>query len=425
MTETLTEERMTETELVDKAQKAKKAAFQLAKATTAEKDEALEAISTQLLKEQTYILEENAKDVTAGRQAGMDESLVDRLTLDAARLKDMADALIQLTKLNDPIGETLESWEQPNGLSMTKIRVPIGVVGMIYEARPNVTVDASSLCLKTGNAIVLRGSSTAINSNKAIVKVIRRALENTQLPVEAVQLLEDTRRETASQMFKLNDYLDVLIPRGGAKLIQTVVQNATVPVLETGAGNCHVFIDRTADVEMAVNIGINAKTQRPSVCNSCESILVHKEWAADHLAELVTALEKHDVKIHGDATVQQVSSTISPAKDEDWATEYLGFEVSIKVVDTVDEAVEHINHYGTKHSEAIISEDAPSVEQFFNEIDAAAVYHNASTRFTDGYEFGFGAEIGISTQKLHARGPMGLPALTSTKYIVRGNGQTK
>lgn len=425
MTRLLKEERMTETELITKAQKAKEAAFHLAKATTAEKNEALEIISAQLLEEQAFILCENAKDIAAGRQSGMNESLVDRLTLDAARLKDMADALIQLTQLNDPIGETLESWEQPNGLSMTKIRVPIGVVGMIYEARPNVTVDASSLCLKTGNAIVLRGSSTAINSNKAIVQTIRRALEKTKLPVEAVQLLEDTRRETASQMFKLNDYLDVLIPRGGAKLIQTVVQNATVPVLETGAGNCHLYIDQTADVKMAIDIAINAKTQRPSVCNSCESILVHKEWAADHLAQLVTALEEHDVKIHGDATVQQVSSTISPATDDDWAKEYLGFEIAIKVVETVGEAVTHINRYGTKHSEAIISENAPSVEQFFNEVDAAAVYHNASTRFTDGYEFGFGAEIGISTQKLHARGPMGLPALTSTKYIVRGNGQTK
>ncbi|ANU10141.1 gamma-glutamyl phosphate reductase [Planococcus antarcticus DSM 14505] len=425
MTELLKEERMTETELIVKAQKAKEAAFRLAKATTQEKNEALQFISAQLLEEQTFILDENAKDVLAGREAGMDESLVDRLTLDAARLKDMADALIQLTRLDDPIGEVLEKWQQPNGLSMTKIRVPIGVVGMIYEARPNVTVDASSLCLKTGNAIVLRGSSTAINSNKAIVQVIRRALEKTKLPVEAVQLIEDTRRETASKMFKLNDYLDVLIPRGGAKLIQTVVQNATVPVLETGAGNCHLYIDQTADVKMALDIAINAKTQRPSVCNSCETILVHKEWAAAHLPELVTALGEHDVKIHGDGAVQQVSSSISPATEEDWAKEYLGYEVAIKVVETVDEAVQHINRYGTKHSEAIISTDARSVEQFFNEVDAAAVYHNASTRFTDGYEFGFGAEIGISTQKLHARGPMGLPALTSTKYIVRGNGQTK
>ncbi|PKH12004.1 glutamate-5-semialdehyde dehydrogenase [Planomicrobium sp. MB-3u-38] len=425
MTQLLQEEKVTETELVTKAQKAKEAAFQLAKAATEDKNEALQTISAQLLEEQDFILSENAKDITAGQQAGMNDSLVDRLKLDAARLKDMADALIQLTRLNDPIGETLEKWEQPNGLAMTKIRVPIGVVGMIYEARPNVTVDASSLCLKTGNAIVLRGSSTAINSNKAIVQVIRRALENTKLPVESVQLLEDTRRETASQMFKLNDYLDVLIPRGGAKLIQTVVQNATVPVLETGAGNCHIFIDQTADVKMAVDIAVNAKTQRPSVCNSCETILVQKDWADAHLAELVDALQAENVKIHGDSAVQRVSSAVAPATDEDWATEYLGFEVAVKVVDTVDEAVQHINQYGTKHSEAIISTDAANVEQFFNEIDAAAVYHNASTRFTDGFEFGFGAEIGISTQKLHARGPMGLPALTSTKYIIRGNGQTK
>jgi len=425
MTELLQEEQVTQTELILKAQKAKEAAFQLAKATTAQKNEALQIISAQLLEEQDFILSENAKDITAGQQAGMNDSLVDRLKLDAARLKDMADALIQLTQLNDPIGETLEKWEQPNGLAMTKIRVPIGVVGMIYEARPNVTVDASSLCLKTGNAIVLRGSSTAINSNIAIAQVIRRALEKTKLPVESVQLLEDTRRETAAQMFKLNEYLDVLIPRGGAKLIQTVVQNATVPVLETGAGNCHIFIDQTADVKMAVDIAINAKTQRPSVCNSCETILVQKEWAAAHLPELVAALQAQDVKIHGDESVQQISSSVVSATEEDWATEYLGFEVAIKVVETVDQAVQHINQYGTKHSEAIISEEAANVEQFFNEIDAAAVYHNASTRFTDGFEFGFGAEIGISTQKLHARGPMGLPALTSTKYIVRGTGQTK
>lgn len=425
MTELLQEQQIEKSELLQKAIQAKQASAILAKATTKQKNNALRAISMHLLEEQAYILEENSKDVETGRQNGMSESLVDRLQLDQLRLKDMADALIQLTKLADPVGEVLEKWERPNGLTMSKIRVPLGVVGMIYEARPNVTVDASSLCLKTGNAVVLRGSSTAIHSNKALVAVIRRALEKTDLPVESVQLLEDTSREAASHMFKLNQYLDVLIPRGGAKLIQTVVQNSTVPVLETGAGNCHIYIDETADVKMAIAISLNAKTQRPSVCNSCESILVHKAWAEKHLPQLLAALQEQQVKIHGDQGAQELSPNVIPAEEADWGTEYLGLEVAMKTVEGVSEAIEHINTYGTKHSEAIISSSSENVDQFFMEIDAAAVYHNASTRFTDGFEFGFGAEIGISTQKLHARGPMGLPALTSTKYIVRGNGQIK
>ena len=410
--------------LIEKAQKAKAAAETMAQMTTAQKDGALKRISAQLLKEQDFILEENKKDIEAGEGAGMNESLVDRLKLDEARIADMASALLQLTELQDPIGVKLEEWEQPNGLKMEKIRVPLGVIGMIYEARPNVTVDASSLCLKTGNAVVLRGSSTAIHSNKALVKVIHNALEGSGLPKEAVQLVEDTSRETAAQMFKLNDYLDVLIPRGGAKLIQTVVANATVPVLETGAGNCHVFIDESADPSMAIRIALNAKVQRPSVCNSCETVLVHEAWAEQHLEELILALQENGVQIHGDAATQRWSGVV-PATEEDWGTEYLALEAAVKVVASVDEAIGHINSYGTKHSEAIISEDAKSIEEFFNRVDAAAVYHNASTSFTDGFEFGFGAEIGISTQKLHARGPMGLPALTSTKYLVHGNGQIK
>lgn len=411
-------------DLIEKAQEAKAAAETMAQMTTSQKDGALKRISAQLLKEQDFILAENNKDIEAGIKGGMNESLVDRLKLDGARIADMASALLQLTELQDPIGEKLEEWERPNGLKMEKIRVPLGVIGMIYEARPNVTVDASSLCLKTGNAVVLRGSSTAIHSNKALVKVIHNALEGSGLPKEAVQLVEDTSRETAAQMFKLNDYLDVLIPRGGAKLIQTVVANATVPVLETGAGNCHVFIDESADPSMAIRIALNAKVQRPSVCNSCETILVHEAWAGRHLEELVLALQENGVQIHGDKAVQQWGGVV-PATEEDWGTEYLALEAAVKVVDSVDEAIGHINSYGTKHSEAIISEDAESIERFFNRVDAAAVYHNASTRFTDGFEFGFGAEIGISTQKLHARGPMGLPALTSTKYLVHGNGQIK
>lgn len=414
---------MSTNELIQKGEKAKQAASLLAKKTTKQKNDALKLISIQLIEEKEFILAENKKDLTAGQQNGMSESMLDRLRLDEASLKEMANAVMSLTLLKDPVGEMIEQWQRPNGLLISQIRVPLGVIGMIYEARPNVTVDASSLCLKTGNSVLLRGSSTAIRSNKAIVHVIHRALEKSELPAEAVQLVEDTGRQTASEMFKLNRYLDVLIPRGGAKLIKTVVENSTVPVLETGAGNCHVFIDESAGKEMAINIAVNAKTQRPSVCNACETILVHENWAAMHLQELVEILQDKGVTIHGDGRVP--GNKIIPATKEDWATEFLGLEVAIKVVGSTDEAISHINLYGTKHSEAIVSSNSENVNKFFNEVDAAAVYHNASTRFTDGFEFGFGAEIGISTQKLHARGPMGLPALTSTKYIINGNGQVK
>ncbi|WP_368296721.1 glutamate-5-semialdehyde dehydrogenase [Cytobacillus firmus] len=408
-------------ELIHKGQKAKKAAEELAKKKTQQKNRALELISGQLMQEKNFILTENDKDLDEGRKNGMSDALLDRLRLNEARLEDMADALLQLARLEDPVGEIISDWERPNGLEITQVRVPLGVVGMIYEARPNVTVDASSLCLKTGNAVMLRGSSTAIHSNKAIVQVIHHALDKSDLPREAVQLIEDTSRETASAMFKLNDYLDVLIPRGGAKLIKTVVEHSTVPVLETGAGNCHIYIDESADKEMAVSIAVNAKTQRPSVCNACETILVHRDWQG--LTDLVNALMEKGVVIHGGEGVS--GEGIIPAMEEDWAAEYLGLEVAMKVTESLDEAITHINRFGTKHSEAIISSNPENVQKFLNEVDAAAVYHNASTRFTDGFEFGFGAEIGISTQKLHARGPMGLPALTSTKYIVKGNGQVK
>jgi len=296
---------------------------------------------------------------------------------------------------------------------------------MVYEARPNVTVDASSLCLKTGNAVLLRGSSSAIHSNKAIVSVIHRALEKSEVPIEAVQLLEDTSRETAMKMFKLTEYLDVLIPRGGANLIQTVVNNATVPVLETGVGNCHIFIDESAQKEMAVEIAVNAKTQRPSVCNAAETILVHENWAKEHLDQLVQALKEKNVEIRADEKARQQDESLLSASEEDWGTEFLNLTVALRIVTSVEEAISHIRSYGSKHSEAIITESEENVGAFFKQVDAAALYHNASTRFTDGFEFGFGAEIGISTQKLHARGPMGLEALTSTKYIVRGNGQIK
>ncbi|MEC1718225.1 glutamate-5-semialdehyde dehydrogenase [Schinkia azotoformans] len=412
-------------ELLEKAKKAKAITSELAVKTSEQKNDALRRISMQLLLEKDYIISENEKDIEIGKQNGLNESLIDRLRLTEDRIKDMAEALILLVELNDPVGEVLASWARPNGLKMKQIRVPLGVVGMVYEARPNVTVDASSLCLKTGNAVILRGSSSAIHSNIAIVNVIHHALEQSEIPADAVQLLEDTSRETAAQMFKLNEYFDVLIPRGGAGLIKTVVENSTIPVLETGVGNCHIYIDGSASKDMAINIAINAKTQRPSVCNAAETILLHEEWAKNHLEDLIKALLDKKVEIRGDEKVRGIHPEIKEAIEEDWGTEFLDLIVSMKIVENVDEAIAHINKYGSLHSEAIISETAENVERFFNYVDAAALYHNASTRFTDGFEFGFGAEIGISTQKLHARGPMGLPTLTSTKYIVTGTGQVR
>ncbi|MFC4404453.1 glutamate-5-semialdehyde dehydrogenase [Gracilibacillus xinjiangensis] len=412
-------------DLLQKAKLVKNTTTNLATKTTDQKNNALTILSRELREQKAFIISENNKDIERGRANGLHESLIDRLILNEQRIDDMAEALLQLAELNDPIGDVMEEWSRPNGLNIQKTRVPIGVVGMIYEARPNVTIDAASLCLKTGNAVLLRGSSSAIYSNTALVKVIQDALKQSDLPNDAVQLIEDTSRETASQMFKLNDYLDVLIPRGGKKLIDTVVANASVPVLETGAGNCHLFIDETAKKEMAIEIAINAKTQRPSVCNAIETILVEKNWAENHLSELIAALQDADVEIHGDSFTMAKGSNISRATEEDYETEYLDKIVAIKTVETVQEAINHINRYGTNHSEAIITENDANAVTFMNEVDAAAVYHNASTRFTDGFEFGFGAEIGISTQKLHARGPMGLEALTSTKYLLHGNGQIK
>ncbi len=413
------------TELLEKAGLASKLATSLALCTTKQKNDALLLIANQLLEDIPYILQENKKDIEAGKQSGMGDNLLDRLQLTEERIQDMAEGVRQVATLPDPVGEILEGWDRPNGLHIEKVRVPLGVVGMIYEARPNVTVDAASLCLKTGNAVLLRGSSSAIHSNKAIVAVIHRALEKSECPQEAVQLLEDTSRETASQMFKLTEYLDVLIPRGGANLIQSVVNNASVPVLETGVGNCHIYIDESAGQNMAIDIAVNAKTQRPSVCNAAETILVHQKWAEEHLEELIKALQEKKVEVRADEKARQIDKDLLPATDEDWETEFLTLTVALRVVSDVDDAISHIASYGSKHSEAIISESAENVEAFFNRVDAAALYHNASTRFTDGFEFGFGAEIGISTQKLHARGPMGLPALTSTKYIVRGTGQIR
>lgn len=412
-------------ELLKKAQAAKLSARELAKKSTEEKNEALLLIAEQLQLEKEYILAENKKDIDAAIKNNTASSLIDRLTLTEERLMDMTTGLKQVAELRDPVGESLQMIRRPNDLMIEKIRVPLGVIGMIYEARPNVTVDASSLCLKAGNAVILRGSSSAIHSNIALVNVIQRALGKTSIPKEVVQLIEDTSRETASEMFTLNEYIDVLIPRGGANLIQTVIKNSTIPVLETGAGNCHLYIDETASPEMAISIAVNAKTQRPSVCNTIETIIVHKEWAKSHLTSLLDQLAEKNVQFVGDEKMQALDNRIGKAEQIDWEEEFLDLKVALKLVDSIDEAIEHIHQYGTMHSEAIVSEDSVNVTKFLNEVDAAAVYHNASTRFTDGFEFGFGAEIGISTQKLHARGPMGLEALTSTKYVIFGDGQVR
>ncbi|MGG1335619.1 glutamate-5-semialdehyde dehydrogenase [Bacillus subtilis] len=408
-----------------KAKLAKEAAAEMIMKTTAEKDEALSLIANGLRKELDFLLAENAKDVEKGKENGLTPDIIDRLTLDEKRIRDIADAVELLIDLADPIGDSLETIEKENGLFIEKIRVPLGVVGMIYEARPNVTVDAATLCLKTGNAVVLRGSSSAIHSNKALVSVIHRALEQSALPIHAVQLIEDTSRETAKELFTLNDGLDVLIPRGGKKLIDLVVRESTVPVLETGAGNCHIFIDETAKPQMAEKVVVNAKTQRPSVCNAIESLLIHKAWARQHGKELLDQLENAGVEIRGDELVCELHPSSKQASKEDWGTEFLAPVLSVKTVENVQEAVKHIQQYGTNHSEAILTENDKNAAYFQTAVDAAAVYHNASTRFTDGFEFGYGAEIGISTQKLHARGPMGLPALTSTKYIIKGTGQIR
>ena len=412
-------------EILQKGKLAKEASFVMVDISTKDKNEALAKIADQLLVDQAFILEENQKDLASGKENGLSESVLDRIMLNEKRIQDMADAIRLLIELKDPIGETLESIEKENGLRIKKNRVPLGVIGMIYEARPNVTIDAATLTLKTGNAVILRGSSSASFSNKALVQSIHTALEKSNVPVDAVQLIEDTSRETAKELFHLKEYLDVLIPRGGKNLIDTVVREATVPVLETGAGNCHVFIDESADDQMAERIVINGKTQRPSVCNAIETVLVEEKWFAKHGKDLLEAIHDHGVEIYGDEAVCSAFGAAKLATEEDWYTEYLALSISVKVIKGVDEAIQHINKYGTNHSEAIITEIEAHANKFLNKVDAAAVYHNASTRFTDGSEFGYGAEIGISTQKLHARGPMGLNALTSSKFFVYGSGQIR
>ncbi len=412
-------------EVQTKGKLAQEASRELWKFTTGDKNEALALIADQLLVDQAYIIEQNKADLVNGEKAGLTPSVLDRIMLNEKRIEDMALAIRQLIELEDPIGATLEEIQKENGLLIRKKTVPIGVMGMIYEARPNVTVDAATLSIKTGNAILLRGSSSAASSNIALVRSIHDALKRSALPGNAVQLIEDTSRETAKELFHLTEYLDVLIPRGGKNLIDTVVKEASVPVIETGAGNCHLFIDESADIQMALSISLNGKIQRPSVCNALETILVHKNWYDQYGQELLQSLADHGVEIYGDSTVTKDFTASFKATEEDWYTEYSALKISVKIVRDVMEAITHINTYGTKHSEAIITESSENADIFLSSVDAAAVYHNASTRFTDGFEFGYGAEIGISTQKLHARGPMGLKALTSSKYIIYGNGQIR
>ena len=405
--------------------RAKEASRAAAKLTTVEKNRGLEFVAEELWLRKEELLSENEKDMEAAREQGMSEALQDRLRLTEARIEAMAEGLRQIAGLLDPIGEVLSMKNRPNGLRIGKKRVPLGVVGIIYESRPNVTADAFGLCFKTGNAVILRGGSDAINSNKAIVQVIKAGLRKARLSQDLILLVEDTSRAVATEMMRLHEYIDVLIPRGGAGLISTVVQNSTVPVIETGTGNCHIYVDESADVVMAAEIIENAKTQRLGVCNACESLVIHENVLEQALPGIVKRLNNHQVEIRGDEKARAVCTEILPASEEDWGMEYLDAIISVKTVASLDEAIRHINRYNTGHSESIITKDYDSALRFQDEIDAAAVYVNASTRFTDGFEFGFGAEIGISTQKLHARGPMGLEALTTTKYIIFGNGQIR
>ncbi len=405
--------------------RAKDASRLCAKLGTKEKNRGLLAVAGELCARSTYLLEENEKDLRAAEEKGVKQSLIDRLRLTEQRIRDMAEGLKQVAALEDPIGEVLSMKNRPNGLRIGKRRVPLGVVGIIYESRPNVTADAFGLCFKTGNAVILRGGSDAIHSNLAITEVIRAGLKKENLPQDAILLVEDTSRATVGEMMKLHGYIDVLIPRGGAGLIANVVENSTVPVIETGTGNCHIFVDASADIDRAADIIENAKTQRMGVCNACESLVIHEAAAKEALPLIAERLRARQVEIRGDERARAIVPEILPASEEDWGTEYLDAVISVKIVDSAEEAIAHINRYNTGHSESILTKDYDNALKFLDEVDAAAVYVNASTRFTDGFEFGFGAEIGISTQKLHARGPMGLEALTSTKYMIFGNGQIR
>ena len=404
---------------------AKEAEIVLRNLDTAKKNQVLEAVADSLVADSKALLTANAIDVENGRKNQMPEGLVDRLMLTEARIASMAEGLRQVAALEDPIGEVTGMKKRPNGLLIGQKRVPLGVIGIIYEARPNVTADAFALCFKTGNVVILKGGSDAIHSNTAIVDCIRRTLDENGITKDAIQLISDTSRETAGEFMKMNEYVDVLIPRGGKGLIKAVVNNSTIPVIETGTGNCHIYVDESADLQMAADIVMNAKTQRVGVCNACESLLVHEKVKDAFLPVLAERLRTKNVEMRADEEAKALIPDAVTATEEDWGTEYLDYILSIKVVGSADEAIRHINCYNTGHSEAIITRDYNNAQKFLDEVDAAAVYVNASTRFTDGFEFGFGAEIGISTQKLHARGPMGLLALTSTKYIIYGNGQIR
>lgn len=404
---------------------AKKACSSLTSASTQKKNNALEEISKALVENADYIIENNKTDLENGKNQGMSQGLLDRLMLNKERIDGIADGCMQVAALDDPCGKILETVVRPNGLKIEKVTCPMGVIGIIYEARPNVTADAAVLCLKSGNAVILRGGKEAINSNKAIAETMRNAVEKAGFPRDIIQLVEDTSRESSTELMKMKGVLDCLIPRGGKALIQAVVENSTVPVIETGSGNCHIYVDETADTDMAAKIIFNAKTQRIGVCNACESLVIHSGIIDKALPEIKKLLDTKNVEIRGDERARAVCPDINPATEEDFATEYLDYIISVKTVDSLDEAIEHINKNSTGHSETIITENTENAKIFMSMIDSSSVYHNASTRFTDGGEFGLGAEIGISTQKLHARGPMGLPQLTTTKYLIFGNGQVR
>lgn len=409
----------------EQGKKAKQTLTFMSQVTTEQKNNALGIIADMLEENIEKIVSANNVDIENGRQNGLNDGLIDRLMLNADRIKAMADGARQVASLPDPCGRVLSEYKKDNGLLIKKITVPLGVIGIIFEARPNVTVDAAALCLKSGNAVILRGGKEAINSNTALADIMREALAKADFPQDVIQLVGDTSRQSSNDMMHMNEYLDCLIPRGGKGLIKAVVENSTVPVIETGSGNCHIYVDESADINMASNIIFNAKTQRISVCNACESLVINSKIIDKALPVIAKKLKEKDVEIRGDERAQKACSLVVPATDEDFATEYLDYIISVKTVDTVDEAIAHINANSTGHSEAIITENKENAEKFLKCIDSSSVYVNASTRFTDGAEFGLGAEIGISTQKLHARGPMGLEQLTSTKYLIYGDGQVR
>jgi glutamate-5-semialdehyde dehydrogenase len=412
-------------ELLAKGELAKKAAVRLGTVSTAQKDQALLAMAMALEDQKESILQANEQDVSMAKKQGMSTALLDRLTLTSDRIKDMAEGLRAIVALEDPVGQVEGMWKGAQDIEIGRMRVPLGVIGIIYEARPNVTADAAGLCLKSGNAVILKGGSDALHSNKAITAVIARAVETVGLPEGSIQLIENTSREVTTQLMKMNQYLDVLIPRGGAGLIRSVVENATVPVIQTGTGNCHIYVDDEADLQMAEEIVLNAKTQRPGVCNALETVLVHEKIARKFLPQVAAKLLELGVELRGDFLTQALVPQAKAASEEDYQVEFLDLILAIKVVNNLEEAIEHIRRYGTKHSEAIITESYRKARMFLQSVDAAAVYVNASTRFTDGFQFGYGAEIGISTQKLHARGPMGLKELTTIKHIIFGEGQVR